>query len=118
MNTAQYQTIVAAPGFALGVQCDGDEITTLDFLEPRPEQAPLHHWLPKQSVSSRPTSPIPVLSSACHSARSAPLFNVASGSRFQPFLPARSTLTVNWQKPSKMRHAPSVRLVARIFTRS
>ena len=34
-----YQAIVAAPGFCLGVQCDGDEITGIDFLEPRPEVA-------------------------------------------------------------------------------
>ncbi len=34
-----YQAIVAAPGFALGVQCDDDEITGIDFLEPRPELA-------------------------------------------------------------------------------
>ena len=35
-----YQAVVAAPGFCLGVQCDNDEITVIDFLEPRPEQAP------------------------------------------------------------------------------
>ena len=40
MNTADYQAIVAAPGFALGVHCSDDEITGIDFLEPRPEQAP------------------------------------------------------------------------------
>jgi methylated-DNA-[protein]-cysteine S-methyltransferase len=40
MNTVHYQAIVAAPGFALGVQCNADEITAIDFLEPRPEQAP------------------------------------------------------------------------------
>ena len=40
MNPAHYHAIVAAPGFALGVQCDDDEITGIDFLEPRPEQAP------------------------------------------------------------------------------
>jgi methylated-DNA-[protein]-cysteine S-methyltransferase len=40
MNTTTYQAIVAAPGFALGVQCDDDEVTAIDFLEPRPEQAP------------------------------------------------------------------------------
>jgi methylated-DNA-[protein]-cysteine S-methyltransferase len=34
-----YQAIVAAPGFCLGVQCDSDEITGIDFLEPRPEIA-------------------------------------------------------------------------------
>ena len=34
-----YQAVVAAPGFCLGVQCDGDEITGIDFLEPRPEVA-------------------------------------------------------------------------------
>ncbi len=40
MNTTHYQAIVAAPGFALGVQCDDDEIIGIDFLEARPEQAP------------------------------------------------------------------------------
>jgi methylated-DNA-[protein]-cysteine S-methyltransferase len=40
MNTAHYQAIVAAPDFALGVQCNDDEITGIDFLEPRAEQAP------------------------------------------------------------------------------
>ena len=35
-----YQTIVAAPGFCLGVQCNEDEITLIDFLEPRPEITP------------------------------------------------------------------------------
>ncbi|WP_295004032.1 methylated-DNA--[protein]-cysteine S-methyltransferase [uncultured Dechloromonas sp.] len=35
-----YQAVVAAPGFCLGVQCDDDEITGIDFLEPRPEIAP------------------------------------------------------------------------------
>lgn len=40
MNTLSYNAIVAAPGFSLGVRCDGDEITRIDFLEPRPEAAP------------------------------------------------------------------------------
>lgn len=40
MNTVNYQAIVAAPGFALGVQCTDDEITRIDFLEAQPEQAP------------------------------------------------------------------------------
>ncbi|MGE5470394.1 MAG: methylated-DNA--[protein]-cysteine S-methyltransferase [Bacteroidota bacterium] len=40
MNTSTYQAVVAAPGFALGVHCDDDEITGIDFLEPRPEIAP------------------------------------------------------------------------------
>lgn len=35
-----YQAVLAAPGFCLGVQCNGDEITGIDFLEPRPAQAP------------------------------------------------------------------------------
>ena len=34
-----YQAVLAAPGFCLGVQCDIDEITGIDFLEPRPEVA-------------------------------------------------------------------------------
>ena len=40
MNTVHYQAIVAAPGFALGVQCNDDEITGIDFLEPRAELEP------------------------------------------------------------------------------
>ena len=39
MNTEVYQAIIAAPGFTLGVKCDEDEITAIDFLEPRAEQA-------------------------------------------------------------------------------
>lgn len=40
MNAHTYQAVVAAPGFALGVCCNDDEITRIDFLEPRPEQVP------------------------------------------------------------------------------
>ena len=35
-----YAAMVAAPGFALGVRCDADEIIEIEFLEPRPEIAP------------------------------------------------------------------------------
>ncbi|WP_028995123.1 methylated-DNA--[protein]-cysteine S-methyltransferase [Azonexus hydrophilus] len=35
-----YQAIVVAPGFCLGICCDADEITGIDFLEPRPALAP------------------------------------------------------------------------------
>ena len=34
-----YQAIVAAPGFALGIRCDADEITAIEFLEAQPEVA-------------------------------------------------------------------------------
>lgn len=34
-----YQAIVAAPGFALGVNGNDDELLGIDFLEPRAEQA-------------------------------------------------------------------------------
>ena len=40
MNSTHYQAIVAAPGFALGIQCDADEITAIEFLEPQAEQPP------------------------------------------------------------------------------
>ncbi|MCE1182695.1 MAG: methylated-DNA--[protein]-cysteine S-methyltransferase [Rhodocyclales bacterium] len=40
MSEITYQAIVAAPGFALGVSCDDDEITGIEFLEARPEVAP------------------------------------------------------------------------------
>ncbi len=40
MDAPAYQAVVAAPGFCLGVRCDGDEVTAIDFLEPRPEVAP------------------------------------------------------------------------------
>jgi methylated-DNA-[protein]-cysteine S-methyltransferase len=35
----EYQAIIAAPGFCLGVQCSDEEVTGIDFLEPRPELA-------------------------------------------------------------------------------
>lgn len=37
---ATFQAIVAAPGFRLGVRCNRDEVTGIEFLEPGPEQAP------------------------------------------------------------------------------
>lgn len=40
MTASAYQAVVAAPGFSLGVRCDADEITGIDFLEPRAEVAP------------------------------------------------------------------------------
>lgn len=33
--------MLSAPGFALGVQCDEEEIVEIHFLEPRPEVAPI-----------------------------------------------------------------------------
>lgn len=40
MPATAYHAVVAAPGFALGIRCNDDEITAIDFLEPRPEQPP------------------------------------------------------------------------------
>ena len=40
MNTPDYQAVVSAPTFALGIRCNDDEITAIDFLEPRTEVAP------------------------------------------------------------------------------
>jgi methylated-DNA-[protein]-cysteine S-methyltransferase len=39
-GTGGFQAVVAAPGFALGVCCDADEVTAIEFLEPRPALAP------------------------------------------------------------------------------
>lgn len=35
-----FQAVVAAPAFALGIRCDADEITAIEFLEARPEVPP------------------------------------------------------------------------------
>ena len=35
-----YQAVVKAPGFSLGIRCNADEVTAIDFLEPRDEVAP------------------------------------------------------------------------------
>ncbi|MDO8933016.1 MAG: methylated-DNA--[protein]-cysteine S-methyltransferase [Rhodocyclaceae bacterium] len=40
MTASTYQAVVAAPGFALGVRCDADEILAIDFLEPQAGIAP------------------------------------------------------------------------------
>jgi len=40
VNTSQFQAVVAAPGFCLGIRCDDDEVTGIAFIEPRAEQAP------------------------------------------------------------------------------
>ena len=40
MPNADYQAIVAAPGFALGVRCSADDVIAVEFLPPQTEQAP------------------------------------------------------------------------------
>jgi methylated-DNA-[protein]-cysteine S-methyltransferase len=35
-----YAAIVSAPGFSLGIRCNEDEITAIEYLEPRAEVAP------------------------------------------------------------------------------
>lgn len=40
MITVNYQAVVSAPGFALGIRCDDDEITAIEFIEPRLAQTP------------------------------------------------------------------------------
>jgi len=35
-----YASILSAPGFSIGIECNADEITGIDYLEPQPEVAP------------------------------------------------------------------------------
>ena len=35
-----YSAILSAPGFAIGLRCNDDEITAIDYLEPQTEVAP------------------------------------------------------------------------------
>ncbi|MCK6389508.1 MAG: methylated-DNA--[protein]-cysteine S-methyltransferase [Azonexus sp.] len=35
-----FRTVLSAPGFSLGIACTDDEITGIEFLEPRPALAP------------------------------------------------------------------------------
>ncbi len=64
-----YAAIVSAPGFSLGIRCNEDEITSIEYLEPRAEVAPksllakeavrqLRGWLKDpQYVFSLPLAP-------------------------------------------------------------
>ncbi len=41
MTPNDFDAIVAAPGFALGIRCDGDDwVEQISFIEPRPEKKP------------------------------------------------------------------------------
>ena len=40
MSRTAFAAVVGAPGFSLGVVCDGDWIEEIEFLPPRPEVAP------------------------------------------------------------------------------
>lgn len=40
MASGDYQAVVTTPGFSIGVRCNEDEITGIDFLEPRAEIKP------------------------------------------------------------------------------
>ena len=44
-----HAAVVAAPGFSLGIHCNDDEITGIDFLEPRAE-TPAKSLLTKEAV--------------------------------------------------------------------
>jgi len=46
---SQYAAIVSAPGFSLGISCNEDEITGIEYLEPRAEVAP-NSLLAKEAV--------------------------------------------------------------------
>lgn len=35
-----FNAVVSAPGFSLGIRCNEDQVTGIEFLEPRPEVAP------------------------------------------------------------------------------
>lgn len=35
-----YAAVLSAPTFSIGVECNADEVTNIDYLEPRAEQAP------------------------------------------------------------------------------
>ncbi len=40
MNPPAYQAILTAPGFSIGIRCNDDELTAIDYLETRSSQAP------------------------------------------------------------------------------
>lgn len=42
MSAPEFQATVAAPGFALGIRCTDDEVTAIEYLAPRPVQAPVN----------------------------------------------------------------------------
>jgi methylated-DNA-[protein]-cysteine S-methyltransferase len=48
MPTNDYQAVVSAPGFCLGIRCSGDEVLGIEFLPPRAE-------LPPKSLLARET---------------------------------------------------------------
>lgn len=35
-----YSAVVSAPAFAIGIRCNDDEVTAIEYLEPQPEVAP------------------------------------------------------------------------------
>jgi len=40
MPAPDFQAIVGAPGFTLGIRCTNDEVTAIEYLAPRPNLAP------------------------------------------------------------------------------
>ena len=49
MSSAEYQAILSAPSFSLGVRCSDDEILSIDYLETRESVAP-RSLLAKETV--------------------------------------------------------------------
>jgi methylated-DNA-[protein]-cysteine S-methyltransferase len=40
MTESSYAAVLSAPTFAIGIRCNDDEITAIEYLEPQPEVAP------------------------------------------------------------------------------
>jgi methylated-DNA-[protein]-cysteine S-methyltransferase len=82
--------IAKAPTFSIGIECNADEITGIDYLEPCTELAP------KTPLAQGGRAPVARLarrmrpsSSACRWHRPAPISSAASGRRSRPYRPVK-----------------------------
>ncbi len=117
MSTTHYQAIVAAPGFALGVQCNDDEVTGIEFFESRDEQAPTTPLAAETIRQLQAWLAYPTFIFACSCARPAQFSSAGCGMKSAPSRWAKPRPKVHWPKTSKMRHVPSARPAAPTLTR-
>ncbi len=49
-----YAAVIAAPSFSIGIECNADEITGIDYLEPVPKSRRKHRWPGRPCASCAP----------------------------------------------------------------
>jgi methylated-DNA-[protein]-cysteine S-methyltransferase len=86
-----YAAVIAVPSFSIGIECNADEITGIDYLEPCCRSSRRKRRWPKRPCAScAPGSPTRPSNSACRWHPPARISSAASGQRISAIPPGRT----------------------------